>query len=118
MIAESHWFARPATKPGYGDPEPVKPVSTRDAPENVETCLDCPLPKCRMDLPACPLWGKGPKKSRRQSRSELVERDKAVRDLIAAGWKGADICKKLGIGMSALEASRRRLRERGEINRR
>lgn len=117
MIGEPHWFARPVTKPGYGEPEPVKPVSSMDSPENVTTCLSCTLPKCRMGLSVCPLYGKGPpaKKDRRAVKSELMERDKVVRDLVAAGWEGADICKKLGIGRSALKASRQRLRSRGEI---
>lgn len=116
MNCDPRWFGRPATKPGYGDPEPVKPVSTMDSPENVEACLNCPLSKCQMNLSICPLWGKGPaRKGRRAVRAELIERDRAVRDLMMAGWKSSDIREKLGVGKSALEASRRRLGEQGEI---
>ena len=54
------WFARPATKPGHGEPEPVSPVSTRAAPEHVAVCLRCPLPECLSGRPDCPLHGRSP----------------------------------------------------------
>lgn len=57
---EPRWFAHPVTKPGYGDPQPIEPVSTMDAPEHVAACLSCPLPVCRSSHPACPLRGKQP----------------------------------------------------------
>lgn len=65
---EPRWFAHPVTKPGYGDPEPVKPVSTMDSPENVAACLNRTLPKCNSSLSACPLRGKEPAVQRRGRR--------------------------------------------------
>lgn len=62
---EPRWFARPVTKPGYGDPRPIEPVSTMDAPENVTACLNCVLPECRFSHAACPLRGKKPAVKRR-----------------------------------------------------
>lgn len=105
------WLTRPATKPGHGDPEPLKPVRTHDTPENVAICLDCPVPgRCRMELSACPLRGK--------ARSEkIAERDSKVRDLLNAGWVNRDaICEELGISKNVFYSTLRRLRERGEVN--
>ena len=120
MGFEPRWFGRPPTKPGYGEPEPVKPISTMDAPENVAVCLDCPLPKCRSEYPVCPLYGKKPSvtgRSRKTKREKALERDGKIRDLINAGWVNNDaICEELGIGKSTLSAAKKRLRERGEIN--
>lgn len=70
MGAEPRWFARPVTKPGYGDLAPIKVelISTMDSPENVAACLNCVLPVCRSSHPACPLRGKRPAVQRRGSR--------------------------------------------------
>lgn len=62
---EPRWFAHPVTKPGYGDPGPVKPVSTMDSPENVAACLNCVLSECRSSDRGCPLRGKKPAVQRR-----------------------------------------------------
>ena len=64
---EPRWFAHPVTKPGYGDPVPIKVelISAMDSPENVAACLNCALPKCRSSHPACPLRGKKPAVQRR-----------------------------------------------------
>lgn len=67
---EPKWFARPVTKPGYGDPAPIKVelISAMDSPENVAACLNCTLPKCNSSLSACPLRGKEPAVQRRGRR--------------------------------------------------
>lgn len=31
MIGEGKWMGGKAVKPGYGDPDPLKPVSTMDS---------------------------------------------------------------------------------------
>ena len=69
---EPRWFAHPITKPGYGDPEPVKVelISAMDSPENVAACLNCILPKCRPGLRGCPLRGKKPAVKRRDCRGK------------------------------------------------
>lgn len=66
MIAEPRWMNHPAIKPGHGEPEPIKPVRTRDTPENIVTCLNCPVPEeCRRELSICPLRGGSRKKKLR-----------------------------------------------------
>lgn len=109
-MIESQWFGRPVTKPGYGEPEPVKPVSTMDSPENVETCLNCSVPGgCRAELSICPLRNSGRSK-------KIQERYNKIRDLINAGWVNADaICEEAGVTKWVYNSTRRRLRERGEI---
>lgn len=72
---EPRWFAHPITKPGYGDPEPMKvePISAMDSPENVAACLSCALPVCRPGCLGCHLRGKKPVVQRRGGRkSESV----------------------------------------------
>lgn len=66
---EPRWFAHPITKPGYGDPEPMKvePISAMDSPENVAACLSCALPVCRPGNRGCPLHGKN-----RQLKSGVI----------------------------------------------
>lgn len=120
--AEPRWLGRPIVKPGFGDPKPLKPVSTCDTQENVEVCLNCPLPACKSGHPACPLYGYSTRARRSREEEKLsrreraVERDNRVRDLINAGWVNSEaICKELNIGKSTLSAAKKRLRERGEI---
>lgn len=48
---------RPVVKPGHMA-EQLRPVSTRDPQEFVETCLSCQLPTCSQESRACPLWGR------------------------------------------------------------
>lgn len=64
---EPQWFARPVTKPGYGDPAPIKVelISAMDSPENVAACLNCVLSECRSSNRGCPLRGKKPAVQRR-----------------------------------------------------
>ena len=64
------WLARPAIKPGHGDPEPVKVelISAMDSPENVAACLNCVLLECRSGLRGCPLRGKKPVVKRRDCK--------------------------------------------------
>jgi len=64
------WLARPAIKPGHGNPEPVKVelISAMDSPENVAVCLNCVLLECRSGGPGCPLHGKKPAVKRRDCR--------------------------------------------------
>ena len=110
-MREPRWMGGKATKPGYGDPEPLRAVSTMDSPENVETCLNCPLPRCCTGSTACPLWGKGPAgKNQQEIRSKIAERDVIIRELINAGWKNQAICEKLKIGKWALKEAKRRIR--------
>lgn len=75
IVVEPRWFARPVTKPGYGDPNPMKVelISAMDSPENVAACLNCALPVCRPGNLGCPLHGKKPVVQRRGGRkSESV----------------------------------------------
>lgn len=67
---EPRWFTHPITKPGYGDPEPIKVelISAMDSPENVAACMNCTLPKCRSTNRGCPLHGKKPAVKRRGGR--------------------------------------------------
>lgn len=67
---EPRWFAHPITKPGYGDPEPVKVelISAMDSPENVAVCLNCVLLECCSGGRGCPLRGKKPAVKRRDCR--------------------------------------------------
>ncbi len=69
---EPRWFAHPITKPGYGDPEPVKVelISAMDSPENVGACLNCVLLECRSGLRGCPLRGKKPTVKRRDCKGK------------------------------------------------
>lgn len=119
MIKESRWYANPVTKPGYGEPEPVKPVSTLDSPENVATCLNCSLPSCHMNRSSCPLYGKKPliKKGKARIKSdELLKRDQRIREMLNSGWRNKAICQELKIGRDALNGAKKRLRTRGELN--
>lgn len=110
-------MGHPPTKPGRGEPEPLRPARTCDTPENVEACLSCPLPSCRPELPACAVRGIRPGKSAGQTKHEKVlERDNQIKALIAAGWRNDEaICEEFGIRKTTLYWSKRRLRERGEI---
>lgn len=66
---EPRWFGRPATRPGYGEPEPLKPVSTMDSPENVAICLRCPVAGgCDTTTKACPLYGQSAAAKRKRRR--------------------------------------------------
>lgn len=112
-MIEPRWMGRTATKPGYGEPEPLKPAQTMDSPENVATCLNCRLGQCYMNSHACPLRGKIPAKRRRATWAELAARDKSVLALTTAGWSGADIQRELGITGAALKESMKRLKRKG-----
>ena len=120
MITADPYDISHAIRLGYGEPEPVEPISTRDSPENVEACQNCLLPDCRASSPACPLRGKAPRiKTHRQSAEaaeRISERANRVRDLINAGWRNSEaICEELHISPWMLQDAKRRLRERGEI---
>lgn len=70
---EPKWFARPATKPGYGDPEPLKPVPPYDTQENIDTCLSCLVEGgCNPTNKACPLYGKSKRAQRRRRKREAI----------------------------------------------
>lgn len=109
----SDWFGRPATKPGHGDPKPIKPVYTYDTQENIDICLKCTTPECCPMSLSCPLC----KREKSHVRADkAAARDARIRDLINAGWVNAEaICKELHISKTTLYISRKRLRERGEI---
>lgn len=122
---EPRWFAHPVTKPGYGNPRPIEPVSTMDAPENVAACLSCPISGgCDTTKKECPLYGEGAharwkrrKRGAGKSKKSIVfERENKVRDLINSGWKNSEaICQELHISKNALNYAKRNLRKRGEI---
>lgn len=109
----SDWFGRPVTKPGHGQPEPLKPAHTCDTPENMAVCLVCTLPECCPMSLGCPLC----KREKSHVRADkAAARDAKIRDLINAGWVSAEaICEELNISKTTLYISRKRLRERGEI---
>lgn len=109
----SDWFGRPVTKPGHGQPEPLKPVHTYDKQENIDICTECTVPNCRPMSLSCPLC----KREKSRVRAEkAAERDARVRDLINAGWVSAEaVCEELHISKTTFYHSRKRLRERGEI---
>ncbi len=69
MTAAGQWSKHPPTKPGHGEPEPLKPVYAHDPPETIAVCLSCPVPGgCDMAHRACPLWGQSPDAKRRRRR--------------------------------------------------
>lgn len=109
----SDWFGLPVTKPGHGQPEPLKPVHTYDKQENIDICTECTVPNCRPMSLSCPLC----KREKSRVRAEkIAERDARTRDLINAGWVSAEaICEELHISKTTFYHSRKRLRERGEI---
>ncbi len=113
MIGNDPYGIRHAVRPGYGEPEPLEPVSTRDPPQAVNRCLCCTIPITECAGNCGPV--DGPKLCGRPARREKTRlRDEKIRDLINAGWVNNDaICEELKISMSTLIAAKRRLREDG-----
>lgn len=69
MISEPKWFGRTATKPGYGEPEPLRPVFPYDTQENIDICLSCSVfPGCKPESKACPLYGKSKQAQRKRRK--------------------------------------------------
>lgn len=112
-MIEPRWFARPAIKPGYGNPEPLKPAQTYDFRENVEICLNCPLPACSTTSHSCPLYGTGPAG---KQKGGLQAGDIKICDMIRAGWRDEPLCRELGISMDDLMRAKRRLKKCGKIS--
>lgn len=48
MVTNSPYKLDRVTKPGYGQPVPIKPFSVTEPQEDIERCLDCSVPpeKC------------------------------------------------------------------------
>lgn len=115
MITRDPYSIRHVVKPGYGEPEPVEPVRTRDPQPAVNRCLDCTVPQLLCFGTCEP--GDEPNLCGRPVRREKTRlRDEKILDLIRAGWRNNDaICEELGISMSTLIVAKRRLREKGEL---
>ena len=96
-----------AVRPGYGTPEPVKPVFCHDTQEHMEVCMNCCVEGgCNMKSKKCGL---------RRDNLRKAELDSKVRSLMNAGWRNNEaICEELGISKSVLFAAKRRLRKREE----
>ncbi len=78
------------------------------SPEEIETCLNCPLEKCRgIDYPGCPLGY--------QKYGERQKKLEQTRDLIKAGATDKFICRELGITPGALDYRKRKLKRMGWI---
>lgn len=68
--AEPRWFARPVTKPGHGEPEPLKSVFPYDTQENIDICLSCLVEgECKPATKACLLYGKSKKAQRKRRKT-------------------------------------------------
>lgn len=98
------------TKPGYGEPEPLKPVFPYDTQENIDKCLCCTMETCKPCSCECPINCKssdvGRKKQNRRGG------DERVLAMIQRGWVNIDaICEELGISRGAYFRAKRRLRE-------
>lgn len=112
MITAEPYGIRHIIKPGYGEPEPVEPVSTRDPQYAINRCLSCIAERCSGE---CKPNQNGPRT--RPTQSEHVRlRDEKILGLIRAGWRNNDaICEELGISKDVLFSAKRRLREKGEL---
>lgn len=98
MITQNPYHTGGYTKPGYGEPEPLKPVSTIDSPEAVERCLNCRVPseRCSGQCYGMQFRQAG---SGRPLKAPLERVAKMVRD----GWADSAICRELGIAPKTLE---------------
>ena len=110
MIGSDPYGIRHAVRPGYGEPEPVAPVSTRDPQWAIDRCLGCGAVKCFGTCEA----GDGLRTRPTQTERTRL-RDEKIRDMIRAGRNNDAICEELGISMSTLNVAKRRLRKAEEI---
>ena len=100
MITRDQYRIRaPITKPGYGEPERLKPAHTCDPPGMVERCLNCPVPanQCRGQCESVHHEAKDPREKAPLAR---------VAQMIQDGWSDAAICRELGITPATLQTKR------------
>lgn len=116
MSPSGHYSFIHATHPGRSPERQTGDAHDHivDTPEEIKACLNCPVPdKCRPKSRVCPL-SETEKKQRGKEREE-EDLEKSALKMIRSGSTGRKIRSALHIDYRKLEAVKKRLRERGEI---
>lgn len=113
MVTQSPYKLEHVTKPGHGEPVPVRTddFSPRDTPENVRRCLSCTFPACRNG--ACIYVGEPQKRKAKKAVQDTSAVDLAIWEKIRIGGTDSWICAELGISRDELAAAKKRLKKSG-----
>lgn len=118
LIGDPYGVSRGATKPGHGPTEDRKSKATwaNDTPENIRTCLNCPLPVCAAGC-ANQYTGTLDPARRGTKKSVIIAECRKIARMDFAGKTSTEIRRALTLTYNKLAWRRKQAEYRAEMER-